>query len=59
MPEDGPGLAKAVVSLAEQPAEERRRMGERGRAFVLADYTRAAQGQRLLALLDGLAGRPR
>jgi glycosyltransferase involved in cell wall biosynthesis len=58
MPEDAPGLAKAVVSLAERPAEERRAMGERGRAYVLAHYTRAAQSRRLLEILDELAGPP-
>src|SRR5262249_4196883 len=36
MPEDAAGLAKAVVALAESPAAERRAMGERGRAYVLA-----------------------
>ena len=58
MPEDAPGLAKAVVTLAERPAEERRAMGERGRAYVLAHYTRAAQSRRLLDILDELVERP-
>jgi glycosyltransferase involved in cell wall biosynthesis len=58
MPEDAPGLAKAVVSLAERPAEERRAMGEQGRAYVLAHYTRAAQSRQLLDILSELAGPP-
>jgi glycosyltransferase involved in cell wall biosynthesis len=57
MPEDAPGLAKAVATLAERPAEERRAMGERGRAYVLGHYTRAAQSRRLLEILDELVER--
>jgi glycosyltransferase involved in cell wall biosynthesis len=52
MPEDGAGLAKAVIDLARRPAEERQRLGEMGRRYVLANYTRAAQGERLLQLLE-------
>lgn len=52
MPEDGAGLAKTVLDLTQRPAEERRRMGEMGRHYVLANYTRAAQGERLLQLLE-------
>jgi hypothetical protein len=33
-------------------------MGERGRAYVLAHYTRAAQSRRLLDILDELVERP-
>jgi glycosyltransferase involved in cell wall biosynthesis len=59
MPEDAGGLARAVVAMAGQPEAERRQMGARGRAFVLAHYTRATQNERLLALLDALGDAPR
>lgn len=53
-PGDAAGLAKAVLDLRERAPDERQRMGEQGRAYVLAHYMRAAQGARLVALLDGL-----
>lgn len=59
MPEDAAGLAKAVLALAERPVEERHAMGARGRAYVLAHYTRVAQGERLLDLLEALGRAPR
>lgn len=52
-PEDAAGLARAIEKLMATTTEERRRMGERGRAYVLARYTRAHQNQHLLNLLDG------
>lgn len=53
-PEDSAGLAKAVLELMERPDEERRAMGERGRAYVLAHYSRAAQAERLVRLLEAV-----
>jgi glycosyltransferase involved in cell wall biosynthesis len=58
-PEDSAGLAKAVVELMERPEEERRAMGARGRAYVVAHYSRAAQAERLVRLLEAVqADRP-
>ena len=51
-PGDADALARAVLLLQERGLEERARMGARGRAYVLANYTREAQGKRLLALLE-------
>jgi glycosyltransferase involved in cell wall biosynthesis len=57
-PEDPGALAKAVGWLAEQPEAARREMGERGRAYVVAHYRRAAHAERFVALLEALRGRP-
>lgn len=57
-PEDAAGLAKAVLELMDKSVEERQEMGARGRAYVLAHYTREAHAQRLLTLLRALV-RPR
>ena len=51
-PGDGDELAKAVLTLLETPVEARRRMGERGRVYVLAHYTRAAHAARLVELIE-------
>jgi glycosyltransferase involved in cell wall biosynthesis len=56
-PGDAEGLAKVVVSLMEMGPAARRRMGERGRAYVLRHFTRDAQGHRLTSLLDALERR--
>ncbi len=55
-PEDAEGLSKAVLGLMELGAEARARMGARGREFVLAHYTREAQGRRLVHLLESEVG---
>lgn len=57
------GLAKAVLLLLETPEEDRRRMGARGRAYVLANYTRAQRSAELVALVETMGaptgpGRP-
>jgi glycosyltransferase involved in cell wall biosynthesis len=58
-PEDSAGLAKAVLELMERSEEERRAMGERGRAYVLDHYSRAVQAERLVRLLEAVrAERP-
>jgi len=51
-PEDGRGFANAIEALIECGPEGRDRMGARGRAYVLAHYTREAQGRRLVGLLQ-------
>lgn len=53
-PEESAGLAKAVLELMERPEEERRAMGERGRAYVLEHFSRAAQAERLVRLLEAV-----
>lgn len=53
-PEDAVGLAKAVTDLMECSPDERRRIGERGRAYVLTHYKRSAQNERLLAILNAI-----
>jgi colanic acid biosynthesis glycosyl transferase WcaI len=53
-PGNGPALAEAITSLADQ-AEQRAEMGARGRAFVLGAFVRddqAAKLERLLVELD-------
>lgn len=53
-PEDGSALAAQLGQLADAP-EERRAMGERGRAWVVANASRDALAARYLALLAELA----
>jgi glycosyltransferase involved in cell wall biosynthesis len=55
-PEDAQGLVTAVTQLMERGPQERVDMGARGRAYVLAHYTREAQGRRLLELLGSEVG---
>jgi glycosyltransferase involved in cell wall biosynthesis len=50
-PEDPARLAAAVLDLMRRP-EARRAMGERGRAYVKANYSRTAQSRKFEALLD-------
>jgi hypothetical protein len=42
-------VADGLRRLAELPADERRAMGARGRAFVLANHTYPVLAQRFLA----------
>ena len=47
-PESASAVAEGLLKLAAAPAEERRAMGERGRAFVLANHTYPVLAQRFL-----------
>ncbi len=51
-PESPPALAAGLLQLAAVPAPERRAMGERGRAFVLAHHTYPVLAQRFLSALQ-------
>lgn len=53
-PGDAAGLADALAALIADP-ERRRRMGEAGRAKVVAEHDAAAEARRLLALFAGHA----
>ena len=55
-PEDAVALSAAIVALAENPARGQA-MGERGRRFVAAHYSRQAQAQQLEQLLTGITNR--
>ena len=55
-PEDASGLVQAIAQFMAMSAEERQRMGERGRAYVLSRYTRAIQNRNLLELLERFKG---
>jgi glycosyltransferase involved in cell wall biosynthesis len=48
-PDDAGAVADGLKRLAALPADERRAMGERGRAFVLANHTYPVLAQRFLA----------
>ncbi len=50
-PESPPAVAEGLLKLAALPADERRAMGERGRAFVLANHTYPVLAQRFLGAL--------
>ncbi len=50
-PQDPAAVADGLRRLAAVPAEERRAMGERGRAFVLANHTYTVLAQRFLDAL--------
>jgi glycosyltransferase involved in cell wall biosynthesis len=47
-PESAPAVAKGLAQLAALSAAERRAMGERGRAFVLAHHNYPVLAQRFL-----------
>ncbi len=47
-PESAPAVADGLRRLAALPAEERRAMGQRGRAFVLANHTYPVLAQRFV-----------
>jgi glycosyltransferase involved in cell wall biosynthesis len=51
-PESPQAVADGLLALAAKPAEERRQMGERGRAFVLAHHTYPVLAQRFLDTLQ-------
>jgi glycosyltransferase involved in cell wall biosynthesis len=47
-PESASAVAEGLLKLAATPADERRAMGERGRAFVLANHTYPVLAKRFL-----------
>lgn len=49
---DSVGLAETIQRFAETPPEERRRMGEQGRAYAKAEFDRNTLVSRLLNLLE-------
>jgi len=51
-PQDAAAVANGLRRLAALPADERRAMGERGRAFVLAHHTYPVLAQRFLDALQ-------
>jgi glycosyltransferase involved in cell wall biosynthesis len=51
-PGDAAGLANAALALAKLEPAARAEMGARGRAYVLANCTRDAQGKRLVEILE-------
>jgi glycosyltransferase involved in cell wall biosynthesis len=52
-PEDPAAVADGLRRLAALPADERRAMGERGRAYVLAHHTYPVLAQRFLDAVKG------
>jgi glycosyltransferase involved in cell wall biosynthesis len=52
-PEDAGAIAAGLRRLAALPAAERRAMGERGRAFVLANHTYPVLAQRFIDACKG------
>lgn len=53
---DEAALAAAVIRMLSYPEADRRAMGERGRAFVLAEFDRASSAQQLLAVYADVSG---
>jgi glycosyltransferase involved in cell wall biosynthesis len=51
-PESASAVAEGLLQLAAKPAAERQAMGERGRAFVLANHTYPVLAQRFLDALQ-------
>ena len=58
-PGDVKGLGQAVRGLMDLPPAARRAMGERGRMWVVKNFTRRAQAEQLVALLESLQGATR
>ena len=56
-PESAPAVAAGLLALAARSIEERRVMGARGRAFVLAHHTYAVLAQRFIAAVTESPGR--
>ena len=56
VPEDPRSIASVIREMADDP-DERRAMGERGRAWVLANATRESLAERYLGILEGIARR--
>jgi glycosyltransferase involved in cell wall biosynthesis len=52
-PEDAAAVAEGLRRLAALPGDERRAMGERGRAFVLAHHTYPVLARRFLEAVSG------
>jgi glycosyltransferase involved in cell wall biosynthesis len=52
-PADAEALAEAIRELLELPPAERAKMGERGREFILREYTVSFQTRRLIDLIEG------
>jgi glycosyltransferase involved in cell wall biosynthesis len=50
-PESAEAMADGLLRLAALPLAERQAMGERGRAFVLANHTYPVLAQRFLGVL--------
>ena len=57
-PGDPESLAAAMQELLRLPAEERRRMGARGREFVVGEFSVEAETAKLLSLIDSAANEP-
>lgn len=56
VPEDPRSIASVIREMTDDP-DERRAMGERGRAWVLANATRESLAERYLGILEGIARR--
>ncbi len=55
--ENGPALAEKLREVAALSAEERNRVGNKGRDFVLEHYYRPRQAETLLRVFGGLTGK--
>jgi glycosyltransferase involved in cell wall biosynthesis len=53
-PENAEELARNLLAVAKMPVEERRRMGERGRAYVREHYDYSVLARRLARVLEEL-----
>lgn len=58
-PEDAEGLAEAIRTQASAPPSDRERMGKRGHDYVVANFTRATQNRRMVALICQVATKDR
>jgi len=53
-PDSATDLAEKLLALARKPAEERRAMGQRGRAYVRRHYDYSVLAKRLVDAMEGL-----
>ena len=47
-------ISKAILALKSMPEEERRRLGENGKKFVLSNHTYQVLGKRFFDIMNNL-----
>ena len=53
-PDNVSEISKAILALKSMPEEERRRLGENGKKFVLSNHTYQVLGKRFFDIMNNL-----